>query len=103
MIKVSILYPNEEGKTFNMKYYSENHMPMVAQLFGESLKAMDIEKGVSGRLPNESPVYTAMGHFYFDKIEDYRNAFGPNAEKILSDIPNYTDIQPTVLISEVIR
>ena len=102
-IKVMILYPNEAGKTFNMDYYSKNHMPMVANLFGESLKSYTIDKGLSGRTPEEPVPYVAMGCFYFDQLSDYENAFGPNAEKILGDIPNYTDIQPVVQISEVVR
>lgn len=38
---------------------------------------------------------------YFDTIEDFGNAFGPNTEKIMGDLPNFTNIQPTVQISEV--
>ena len=47
MVKVAIFYPNGEGKTFNMDYYSNKHMPMAANLFGESLKAWSIDKGVA--------------------------------------------------------
>lgn len=103
MVKVTIMYPNEEGKTFDMEYYSTKHMPMVADLFGDFLRAMSIEKGMVGRTPEEPAPYVAMGSFYFDKIEDYGQAFGPNADKILGDIPNYTDIQPVVLIGEVVK
>lgn len=103
MVKVAILYPNDEGKTFDMDYYSTKHMPMVADLFGDALKSMQIDKGISGRTPDEPIPFVAVGYFYFDTLADYQNAFGPNAEKILSDIPNYTNIQPTVLISEVIQ
>jgi hypothetical protein len=31
MIKVSVLYPNSEGKKFDMGYYCSKHMPMVQQ------------------------------------------------------------------------
>ena len=103
MIKVAILYPNGEGKTFDMDYYSTKHMPMVAGLFGDAMKAMAIDKGMAGRTPEESMPYLAAGYFYFDQLSDYENAFGPNAEKILSDIPNYTNIQPVVQISEVVQ
>jgi uncharacterized protein (TIGR02118 family) len=97
------MYPNEEGKTFDMNYYSTKHMPMLKDLFGESLKLLEIDKGISGRTPNEPIPFLAIGYLYFDKLSDYQNAFGPNAEKILSDIPNYTNIQPVVLISEVVE
>ena len=103
MIKVTIMYPNEEGKQFDMDYYSQKHMPMIADLFGDKLKLLAIDKGIAGRTPDEPIPFLAIGYLYFDELADYERAFGPNAEKILGDIPNYTNIQPTVLISEVIR
>ena len=103
MIKVTILYPNGEGKTFDMDYYADIHMPMLADALGESLKHLEIDKGVAGRSPDEPIPYLAIGYLFFDKLEDYQNSFGPNAEKILSDIPNYTNIQPQVQISEIIQ
>ena len=103
MTKVAIMYPGGEGHTFDMDYYATKHMPMVADLFGESLRHWSIDKGVSGRTPGEPITYIAIGYFYFDSIQAYGEAFGPNADKILSDIPNYTNIQPVVQISEVIR
>ncbi|GMN09521.1 EthD family reductase [Croceitalea sp. MTPC9] len=101
MVKVTILYPNSEGKTFDMDYYSNKHMPMLSDLMGSSLKFLKIDKGIAGRTPNEPIPYLAIGYLYFDKLSDYENSFGPNAEKIVGDIPNYTNIQPIVQISEV--
>ncbi len=101
MIKVTILYPNGEGEKFNMDYYSQKHMPMLASLFGDSLKLIEIDKGISGRTSDEPIPYLAIGYLYFDTLKDYQDSFGPHAEKIISDIPNYTNIQPIVQISEV--
>ena len=101
MIKVTILYPNGDGKTFDMDYYSNKHMPMIASLFGDSLKLFAIDKGIAGRTPDEPIPYLAIGYLYFEKLSAYQNSFGPNAEKIVGDIPNYTNIQPVVQISEV--
>lgn len=103
LIKVTILYENDEGKTFDMDYYSKKHMPMLKDLFGDSLKKLEIDQGLAGRTPDDTIPYLAIGYLYFDSIEDYQNAFGPNASKILDDIPNYTNIQPIVQISEVIQ
>ena len=103
MIKVTILYPNGDGKTFDMDYYSKKHMPMVADVLGDSLKLLAIDKGIGGRTPDEPVPYLAIGYLYFDTLSAYHNSFGPNAEKIVSDIPNYTNIEPVVLISEVIQ
>ena len=103
MIKVTILYPNGDGKTFDMDYYANKHMPMVANLLGDSLKLLAIDKGIGGRTPDESTPYLAIGYLYFDKLSAYQNSFGPNAEKIVNDIPNYTNIQPILQISEVVE
>lgn len=103
MTKVTILYPNGEGKTFDMDYYANKHMPMVASILGDSLKLLEIDKGMAGRTPDEPIPYLAIGYLYFDQLSAYQNSFGPNAEKIVSDIPNYTNVQPVIQISQVIQ
>ncbi|MEQ1677349.1 MAG: EthD family reductase [Chitinophagaceae bacterium] len=103
MIKVTILYPNGDGKKFDMDYYSNKHMPLVASLLGDSLKLYEIDKGIAGRIPDEPVPYLAIGYLYFDKLSAYQNSFRSNADKIRNDIPNYTNIQPVIQISEVIR
>ncbi|MEM6801101.1 MAG: EthD family reductase [Bacteroidota bacterium] len=103
MIKVSILYPNEEGKSFDMDYYASKHMPMLEELFGDSLKKLEIDLGKAGRTPEEPIPFLAVGYLYFESLEAYQAAFGPHADKIRGDIPNYTNIQPIVQISEVIQ
>jgi hypothetical protein len=34
-------------------------------------------------------------------VDAFQQAFGANAAEIVADIPNYTNAQPTVLVSEV--
>lgn len=103
MIKVTILYPNAEGKTFDLEYYKTRHMPMVASLLGDSLKMYEIDKGISGRTPNDPTPYFAIGYLYFDRLSAYQNSFRAHAEKIRADIPNYTNTQAVIQISEVIQ
>jgi uncharacterized protein (TIGR02118 family) len=103
MIKVTILYPAGEGKKFDMEYYATRHMPMVASLLGDSLKLYGIDKGISGRTPNDPIPYAAIGYLYFDRLSAYQNSLAPHREKIVGDIPNYTNIQPVIQISEVLR
>ena len=103
MVKVTILYPNGEGNTFNMDYYTNNHMPMVADLLGDSLKLFKIDKGIAGRGPDELAPYLAIGYLYFDKLSDYRNSFAANGDKIVNDIPNYTNVRPIIQISEIVK
>jgi uncharacterized protein (TIGR02118 family) len=103
MIKVTILYPNGDGKTFDMDYYANVHMPMVANLLGDSLRLFEIDRGLAGRTPDEPIPFLAIGYLYFDQLSAFQNSFGPNAEAIRGDIPNYTNIQPVLQISEVLH
>jgi uncharacterized protein (TIGR02118 family) len=62
---------------------------------------MAVEQGLGGGTPGAPPTYTAMGHLYFDSITEFQAAFAPHAEVIMADIPNYTNVQPVIQISEV--
>lgn len=101
-IKVSVLYPNGEGKTFDMEYYCSKHIPLVGGLLGDAVKAATVEKGLGGGAPDSTATYAAMGNLYFDTIESFQNSFGPNTEEIMADLPNFTNIEPVVQVSEVV-
>jgi len=100
-LKVSAFYPNGEGHYFDMDYYCNVHTPMVTELLGDTMKGMSVEQGITGLEPGSKPNYIAMGHMYFDSIEDFQNSFGPHVEKIMNDVPNYTNIEPNLIISKV--
>ncbi len=101
MIKVSVMYPKQQDTTFDMKYYLEHHMTMVRKLLGRSLKGTSVEQGISGMEPGSSAPYVAMGHLLFESTQDFQSSFGPHAPAIVGDIPNYTNSQPVIQISEV--
>jgi len=101
MIKVSVFYADRAGSKFNMDYYCNSHIPMVREKLGAACKGAAVEHGMSGATPGSRPAFVAMGHLYFDSVEAFQTAFGPHAQAIMADIPNYTDIEPTIQISEV--
>ena len=101
MIKITVFYPNTEGKNFDMDYYCNKHIPMVQEKLGEALKRVAVEEGLGGAEPGSPATYIAMGHLYFDSVEAFQTAFGPHAKEIRGDTPNYTDIQPSIQVSEV--
>ena len=101
LIKVAILYPNGDGKIFDMDYYEKKHMPMVAGLLGRNLVFYEIDKGISGRTPTDKVPFVAVGYFYVQNVADYSKAIAQNREAIVGDFKNYTNIQPVVNISEI--
>jgi len=101
MIKVSVLYPNRPGAKFDMTYYCEKHIPMVQQKLGAACKRVAVEHGTAGMAPGAPPAFIAMGHLYCDSVAAFQTAFAPHAQTIMADIANYTDIEPTIQISDV--
>jgi uncharacterized protein (TIGR02118 family) len=102
MIKVSVMYPNGEGKNFDLDYYCNKHIPMVGGLLGDAVKGATIEKGLGGAEPGSTATFAAMGNLYFENMGSFESSFGPNAGKIMGDLPNFTNIEPVVQISEVL-
>ncbi|MGZ3578920.1 MAG: EthD family reductase [Syntrophales bacterium] len=68
---------------------------------GTACKRIAVERGLGGAEPGSRATYIIMFHLYFDSVEAFQAAFGPHAPAIMGDIPNYTDIQPTIQVSEV--
>lgn len=101
MVKVSVMYPNSAGGTFDMGYYLNSHITMVREKLGGALKGAAVEHGLSGAQPGSPPTYLVMAHLLFESVEAFQQAFGPHAQAILGDVPNYTNTQPTIQISEV--
>jgi uncharacterized protein (TIGR02118 family) len=101
MIKISILYPNT-GK-FDMDYYLNTHMPRSIELLskGKGYLGVSVERGLGGAAPGSAPSHVAMCHYLFDSADEFMAAFLPHAAALQGDMPNYTDIEPIIQISEV--
>lgn len=101
-IKVSVLYPSGEGKTFDLDYYCNTHFALVKELLGDAVLGATVEEGLAGGVPGSEPAYQVIGNIYFESLEAYQNSMGPHAEKIIGDVPNFTNIEPLIQISKVI-
>jgi len=103
MIKVTVLYPNEEGKKFDHAYFSTTHLALVQKLLTPmGLTKFETEKGVSSADPNEPAPFIAVGQLSFDTTDEVHEGFKAHGREIMGDIANYTDIKPTFQISETI-
>jgi len=101
MIKVSVLYPNAPGVRFDMTYYCNQHMAIVRECLGDACKDIAVDAGLVSGTPGQAAPYIAMGHLFFDSVEAFQQSFAAHAERIMGDLPNFTDSQPLVQISEV--
>jgi uncharacterized protein (TIGR02118 family) len=95
MIRVSILYPRP-GK-FDYDYYANEHMQLVHKLltpFG--LVKSEVDRGV------ESSPYLAVGHMFFNTIEEMHRGLQAHDPDLQADLVNFTDIEPQFQVSEII-
>jgi uncharacterized protein (TIGR02118 family) len=76
-------------------------MPMVQQRLGTALRRAVVEQGIAGGAPGAPPPFLAAAHLYFDSLEAFQGAFGPQAGAIMADMPNYTNTQPVIQIGEL--
>jgi uncharacterized protein (TIGR02118 family) len=102
MIKVSVMYPNAPGARFNHEYYCDKHMPLVKNRMGAGCKYYTVDKGLAGGAPETPATYLGMCHIFSESVEAFQASFGPHAQEIMADIPNYTDQTPIIQISEVV-
>jgi uncharacterized protein (TIGR02118 family) len=103
MIRVNITYPNEPGARFDFDYYAKKHIPMVQTLLSAfGLGAITIDRGVSGVMPGSGFPYICVATIEFSSVEQMQSGLMAHAMEIMGDIPNYTSVQPSMQISEII-
>jgi uncharacterized protein (TIGR02118 family) len=103
MVRITVLYPNEAGKKFDLEYYRNRHMKLVTdRLKSFGLIRTEVDKGVAGGAPGAPAPYVCIGHVYFNALADFQKGMGSHGKEIMADIPNYTNIQPQIQISEIV-
>ncbi len=94
MLAVTILYPRTEDSTFDMEYYTSSHMPMFAESLGDACHGWGAAAIAEGK-------YAAMGWAMVTDQEGFNAGMAAHGATIMGDVPNYTNVQPELLIGEV--
>jgi uncharacterized protein (TIGR02118 family) len=104
MIRVTVLYPDAPGKKFDLDYYAKKHMELVRQRLSDAgLVRIEVDKGVASVEQGKSAPFLAIGFLYFNSLTEYQRAFAAHSEELMGDIPNYTNIEPYIQISEILE
>lgn len=102
MVKFSVMYPNEEGATFDFDYYRSTHMKLVEEhLKPFGLVKTGVDKGISGGGEQPAP-YICIGHLYFETRDGYEKGIAEAGIHLRADIPNFTNTTPTRQFSEIL-
>ena len=103
MFKISVMYPNKDGATFDVDYYKTTHFDLVKERLNPlGLAGTGIEKGVAGGAPGEDAPFLCIGYLLFNTLEEFQQAMGQHGKELMADVPNFTNAQPVFQISEVV-
>ena len=99
-VSLQVSYPISDGTTFDYDYYTSTHFDLVGEHMGAHIDSMLVTKGLAGG-PDTPPGIHAIASIVFSD-QDAMNAALAAADPVLADIPNFTNVQPQMLIGEVI-
>ncbi len=102
MVKIGVMYPNQEGARFDFDYYRTTHMDLVKKHLSRfGLVKTGVDRGVSGGGDQPAP-YLCIGHLYFESLDRYEKGLVEAAPVLRGDIPNFTNVTPVRQISEIL-
>ena len=99
MIRYSVMYPNEEGKFFDLDYYITKHMAIVKSL--PEVRGVTVEAGISAKEPGTRAPFICIANIYYEDEAAFRRSFEPNSARLRADIVNFSDIEPVREIGRV--
>ncbi|MEX0305495.1 MAG: EthD family reductase [Leisingera sp.] len=99
-VTLQVLYPVSAGTKFDHGYYASTHMELVGQHMGPHIQNTVVTKGLSGGPDTPAPFHAVATILFADQdaLQAAMNAAGP----VLQDIPNFTNVQPQMLIGETV-
>jgi uncharacterized protein (TIGR02118 family) len=53
-------------------------------------------------VPGAPAPFVCVGHLYFNSVDDFQKGIVTHGKELMGDVPNYTNIQPRVQISEIV-
>lgn len=102
MIRVTVSYAASADKRFDHDYYHGHHRALLRSLLGpHGLERVEMDRGLSDGAGSPTPV-VAAAHLYFRDIDSFKAAMASSGRAVNADVANYTDIVPSVLISETL-
>ena len=99
-VSLQVLYPVTGGDKFDYGYYAGTHMKLVNEHMGAHIQSTVVTKGLAGGPDTPAPYY-AVATILFADQEAMQAAMGA-AGPVMADLPNFTNVQPQILIGEVI-
>jgi uncharacterized protein (TIGR02118 family) len=102
MIVVSVMYPASAEAKFDLDYYLEKHVPLVGARWQPcGLREVKILRG-TGAPGGGAAAYSVVALLTFDSAADFGQAVAQHGAEILGDIGNFSSVQPTIQVNDVL-
>ncbi len=99
---ITVLYPNVEDATFDLRYYLTKHMPLVSERFtAHGLTGWRVAKFVGTPTGDTSP-YSIAATLDFGSPEEFAAAVAAEGKDVLGDVPNFSNKDPVIMIGDVV-
>jgi uncharacterized protein (TIGR02118 family) len=92
---LTILYPREDGATFDIDYYRDNHLTLIKRLYGDSIRRFELIQPVQadGAPPS---AWFAVINIYIADQETFAAAGAEHGGTLRDDVPNFSSVLPQV-------
>lgn len=96
-MSLNVIYPNQEGARFDMRYYRDTHIPLAMKVM--KANAVILIEGVP--MAASPAPYVMIAHFQFPSPESLKAALdNPGMAEVRADVATFTDIKPTVMLGK---
>jgi len=99
-VSMQVAYPINDNTSFDLDYYVKNHLAIIREHWSEHIQQMIVTKGTSGGKDVPSPYY-AIATVIFESSDEMRAAMKKGGP-VFNDIGNYYNINPIMMLGEVV-
>ena len=101
MIRITVTYPATAGARFDHGYYQSRHRALLERLLRDhGLQRVEMDQCLADGTGGPPPI-VAGAHLVFSDMAGFQAGMAAHGPVIMGDIPNYTDIAPAIVISEM--
>ena len=102
MFCATVLYPSQDGRTFDFDYYSKALAPMYAKFLGDNCPRYEVRKGlVTPGAP--MPHFALIASYWVLSDKQYRESLSdPRFPEIMAKFAAFTDVEPIRQFDEVL-
>jgi len=98
---LTVLYPWQADGRFDFDYYRDRHLGMMRDLYGSSIGAMQVRKGLH-KGDGSAPAFVATATIEILSMEGFDAAGKQHLQKLFADLPNFSNIIPLGQIEQIL-